>query len=101
MNAATCNDTPDKHAATSDARFDMRLTEKFDDDDASSAGWTWVAAVLIGGVLIVSGYLDQESANDAGITATTVGQRYAAHPSASQTVIADATRTDRRTDKGY
>ncbi len=101
MNAATCNDTRDNHAATSDARFDMRLTEKFDDDDASSAGWTWVAAILIGGVLIVSGYLDQESANVAGITATTVGQRYAAHPSASQTVIADATRTDRRADKGY
>ena len=101
MNAATCNDTPDNHAATRDARFDMRLTEKFDDDDASSAGWTWVAAILIGGVLIVSGYLDQESANDAGTTATAVGQRYAANTSAPQAALAGATRTERRADKGY
>lgn len=46
---------------TSDPRLDMRLTEKFDDDELDSTGWTWVAAILIGVVLIVSGYLVQES----------------------------------------
>ena len=43
--------TADKRVATSDARFDMRLTENFD-DDASSTGWTWVAAILIAAAVL-------------------------------------------------
>ena len=101
MNAATCNDTPDKPAATSDARFDMRLTEKFDDDDASSAGWTWVAAILIGGVLIVSGYLDQESVNAGSAAASAVGQRYASNTSATPAGAEVVNRSGHRSDKGY
>ena len=91
--------TPDTRVATSDARFDMRLTEKFDDADQTSAGWTWVAAILIAGVLIVSGYLDQEAGSLA--TASAAGDRYAVNTSPSQTVVAAAKQTERQSDKGY
>ena len=91
--------TPENQVATSDARFDMRLTENFD-DDASSTGWTWVAAILIAGVLIVSGYLDQEAGNIEGTRTSTVGERYASNVSARQPV-ADANTLVQRADKGY
>lgn len=91
--------TPDTRVATSDARFDMRLTENFYDADQTSAGWTWVAAILIAGVLIVSGYLDQEGGSLA--TASAAGESYAVNTSSSQTVVAAAKQTERQSDKGY
>ena len=99
MNSRPDFATPDTRVATSDARFDMRLTEKFDDADQTSAGWTWVAAILIAGVLIVSGYLDQEAGSLA--TASAPGERYAVNTSPSQTVVAAANQAERRSDKGY
>ena len=63
--------------ATSDVRFDMRLTNQFDDEAATNAGWTWVAAILIAGTLIVSGYLDQESANPRGPSVAATADKYA------------------------
>lgn len=86
---------------TSDPRFDMRLTEKFEDDDAASTGWTWVAAVLIGGVIIVSGYLEQESAQIERAEARTYDQRQGTHVSVSHTVVADGKQGKPRVDKGY
>lgn len=100
MTSGTNCATPKNQVATSDARFDMRLTENFDDDDVSSSGWTWVAAILIAGVLIVSGYLDQEAGNIEGATSSKVGERYASNASAGQPV-ADTNRLVHRADKGY
>ena len=93
--------SPENRVATSDPRFDMRLTENFD-DDTSSNGWTWVAAILLAGVLIVSGYLDQESGIiDGASSVSAVGERYASNTSAPRTGVADTHRADKRSDKGY
>ena len=86
--------TLETRVATSDARFDMRLTENFEDADQTSAGWSWVAAILIAGVLIVSGYLDQEAGSIA--TASAGRERHAMNTSSSQTVVAAANETERR-----
>ena len=84
--------TADKRVATSDARFDMRMTENFDDEDASNGGWPWVAAILFAATLIASAYLDQESGNLAGTTTSVAGERYAANTAAPLTGSADAQR---------
>ena len=101
MNPGTDYIAHENSVATSDPRFDMRLTEKFDDEDAASTGWTWVAAVLIAGSLIVSGYLDQESRHLEGTTAAAVTGSYASNTSAPQTAVAGANRADHRSVKGY
>jgi len=85
--------------ATSDPRFDMRLTEKFDDEEATSVGWTWVAAVLIAGSLIVSGYLDAESANTGGTTAKV--EKYASSKTAAPTTGMPVQSANVGRDKGY
>ena len=99
MSSGTNYASAENQVATSDARFDMRLTENFD-DDASGTGWTWVAAILIAGVLIVSGYLDQEAGIIEGKSTSTVGERYASNVSAHQP-MADTSRLVHRADKGY
>jgi hypothetical protein len=83
--------------ATSDARFDMRLTNEFDDEDATSAGWAWVAAILIAGTLIVSGYLEQESVNPRAQSVSVMTEKNAANTPAAQLVKASL----RVADKGY
>ena len=93
--------TADKKVATSDARFDMRLTENFDDEDAASSGWPWVAAILFAGMLIASAYLDQESGNPVGATSAVAGERYAANTAAPLTGAADARGPDAQSSKGY
>ena len=100
MKLATASASPKNEVATSDPRFDMRLTEKFDDDDSSSSGWSWVGAILIAGVLIVSGYLDQESASIQS-SSSVISANYASSSSAPQTMVADAYRPAHRLDKGY
>ena len=92
--------TPENRVSTSDPRFDMRLNEKFDDDDASDSAWTWVTAILIAGVLIVSGYLDQETGSSDRVSATTGGEIYAANTPAPPAAVG-ANRTDPRFVKGY
>ena len=92
--------SPENEVATSDPRFDMRLTEKFDDDDSLSNGWTWVAAIMIAGVLILSGYLDQESTSIQS-SSSVVSTNYASSSSAQRTTLADANRPAHRSGKGH
>ncbi|MEO8384312.1 MAG: hypothetical protein ABI583_03645 [Betaproteobacteria bacterium] len=99
MTLATCNDVNINRQTTSDPRFDMRLSEKFVDEDASSVGWTWVAAILIAGTLIVSGYLDQESALSNLRTTATGSEKYAANSANAQSTRVTGADVDR--DKGY
>ena len=89
------------NAPTSDPRFDMRLTEKFEDDDSDHGGWTWVAGILIGGVLIVSGYLEQESTSIDRASTHVSEQKYGTNKTASQHVAVDTVRADPRAVKGY
>lgn len=99
MTTATSNVVNVNRRRTSDPRFDMRLTEKFDDDDATSVGWTWVAAILIAGTLIVSGYLDQETTDPNGRTVVTSGEKYVVNTTNAQTPHMTGASAGR--DKGY
>ena len=105
MNAATRYVTNVNHVAanapTSDPRFDMRLTEKFENDDSDHNGWTWVAGILIGGVLIVSGYLEQESTSIDRASTHVSEQKYGTNKTASQHVAVDTVRADPRAVRGY
>ncbi len=85
--------------STSDPRFDMRLTEKFDDEEATSIGWTWVAATLIAGSLIVSGYLDEESANPSRPSDKV--EKYAANTATAVPTGVSTKSADVGRDKGY
>ena len=86
---------------TSDPRFDMRLTEKFEDDESDHSGWTWVAAILIGGVLIVSGYLEQEPTHIDRASTHASDQRHSTNQTASQYAVVDTVRANPRAGKGY
>ena len=99
MTPATSYVINDNRHATSDPRFDMRLTEKFDDEEATSVGWTWVAATLIAGSLIVSGYLDDESANPSRPAAKV--QKYAANTATAPSTAMSTKSADVGRDKGY
>ena len=44
-------------------RTSVRWSERPDENGASSNGWTWVAALLVAALFIVSGYLDREAEN--------------------------------------
>ena len=99
MSPATSYAINDSLHATSDPRFDMRLTEKFDDGEATSVGWSWVAATLIAGSLIVSGYLDDESANPSRPAAKV--QKYAANTATAPSTAMSTKSADVGRDKGY
>ena len=86
---------------TSDPRFDMRLTEKFGDDESDRSGWTWVAGILIGGVLIVSGYLEQGSTSIDRASTHVSEQKYGTNKTTSQYVAVDTVRADPRAVTGY
>ena len=86
---------------TSDPRFDMRLTEKFEDDESDHSGWTWVAAILIGGVLIVSGYLEQEPTRTDRASTHVSDQRHSTNQTASQYAAVDTVRAIPRVGKIY
>ena len=105
MNAATRYVANVNHVAanvpTSDPRFDMRLTEKFEDDESDHNGWTWVAAMLIGGVLIVSGYLEQESTRSDRASTHASDQRNGTNQTVSQYAAVDTVRANPRAVKGY
>lgn len=96
------NFTTNSHRAQlNDQSFDLRLNESFNDDDAASTGWTWVAAVLIGGALIVSGYLDQESQSFERGTASASEHRGGSYATASLAAPNVTNQTAPRPDKGY
>ena len=105
MNAATRYVANVNHVAanvpTSDPRFDMRLTEKFEDDESDHSGWTWVAGILIGGVLIVSGYLEQDSTSIDRASTHVSEQKYGANKTPTQYVAVDTVRADPRGVTGY
>lgn len=105
MNAATRYVANVEHVATnvrtSDPRFDMRLTEKFEVDESEHNGWTWVAAILIGGVLIVSGYLEQESTRSDRASTHGSSQRHSTNQTTSHYVVVDTVRANPRAGKGY
>ena len=101
MNAETNHAAPDNYSAISDARFDMRLTEKFDDGEHSGSGWMWVGALMFAGVLIVSGYLDQESPRPEEASSLARHERVALKNPETQTMTKDTKRPDHRSDKGY
>lgn len=84
-----------------DKNFDLHLNEYAEDEDAASTGWTWVAAILIGGVLIVSGYLDQESRSFERSVVTTADHRGGAYRNASLAVPAANKSTAMPREKGY
>ena len=95
------NFTTNSHRAQlNDQSFDLHLSESFD-DDAASTGWTWVAAVLIGGALIVSGYLDQEAQSFERGTASAVERRGGSYATASLAAPKVPNQTTQRVDKGY
>ena len=100
MSLGTDYVTPENRVATSDASFDARFTEDYDDDAASSA-WTWVTALLIAGTLIVSGYLDQESVNFTSPAASAVADRHVSNTAAPQTVAKSLVSAEQRLVKGY
>ena len=93
--------TNSHRAHLNDQSFDLHLSESFDDDDAASTGWTWVAAVLIGGALIVSGYLDQEAQSFERGTASAVERRGGSYATASLAAPKVPNQTTQRVDKGY
>jgi hypothetical protein len=101
MNRGTDSITPEQRVGVSDPRFDMRMTENFGDGDEGSTGWTWIVAILIAGVLIISGYLDQESGDFDASTASGSVQTYVASTTAPATLVAAINSTDHRATKGY
>jgi hypothetical protein len=101
MNRGTDNITPEKPGGVSDPRFDMRMTENFGDDNEGGTGWVWVAAILIAGALIVSGFLDQESRDFDGNTASRTVQSYPTSAKVPATVLATVNSMDHRSTKGY
>jgi hypothetical protein len=101
MNRRTDSITPEQRVAVSDSRFDMRTTENFGDDNEGSTGWTWIAVILIAAAFIVSGYLDQESGEFDGNTASGTVQSYAASTTVPATLVAAVNSTDHRATRGY
>jgi hypothetical protein len=101
MGRGTDSITAEQRVAVSDPRFDMRGTGQFDDDDAPSTGWTWVAAIMIAAMFIVSGFLDEESRNTDGATAAGVTNSYAARTAEPSAAAANTILTERQSAKGY
>ncbi len=90
--------SPDKRITENDFRSGKLWTER-PDESAAGDGWTWVAALLVAALFIVSGYLDQESASTASSASGAAGTYTAsAGPHSS---IASAAAADRQSDKGY
>lgn len=93
--------SPDKRITQNDFRSDQYWSERPDESTAGD-GWTWVAALLVAALFIVSGYLDQESGISHASSASGAAGTYTSS-SAPQASIASASvsESDRRSDKGY
>lgn len=87
--------TPDKRISDNDFRSSLRLP--VEEDGSMSDGWTWVAALLIAALFIVSGYLDQES-NNVQQSRAGASQNYAAGPSSGSASVSGG---DYQAEKGY
>jgi hypothetical protein len=88
--------TAGKRISDNDFRSSVRLP--VEEDGSVSDGWTWVAALLIAALFIVSGYLDQESNNSQQARAG-VSQNYAQGPSSGSASVSGA--GDYQAEKGY
>ncbi len=93
--------TPGQRVSNHAPRFDMRLAERCEDEESLSPGWTWVAALLVAAMFIVSGYLDEESRNFDGATVSGVVKGYAQNTVTPTVVAANSPGTDRHSAKGY
>lgn len=91
----------DNRITENDYRSTLRLTENSAEESKNSDGWTWVAALVVAALFIVSGYLDQESGMLERASATGVADRYASNTSAPQALVANANGSGRQFDKGY
>ncbi len=104
MNLGTDSISPEQRVAVSDPRFDMRMTGKLDDESALRSSWIWVAALLLAGMFIVSGYMDDESRR-AERKAVSGSDTYASSSSMSSpstsTLVATSQNSDQRSAKGY
>ena len=70
-------------------------------EETSNSGWTWVAAIAVAALFIVSGYLDQESRMLEGSSTSAATEKYAANNSATQAPGANASTAERQSEKGY
>ena len=101
MQPATRNVTNINRVSQNDEGFDLHLSESVEDEDAASTGWMWVTALLIGGALIVSGYLDQESQSFARSTVSVVDHHGGAYITAALAVPVAAKPAAPQRERGY
>jgi hypothetical protein len=106
MHHGTDSISPEQRVLVSDPRFDMRMTGKLDDESALRTSWPWAAALLIAGMFIVSGYIDEESQRVeakpiSGSAETSTSNTTMPMPSSASTFVATSQSTDHRSAKGY
>jgi len=90
--------SPDKRISDNDFRSSLRMPA--DEDSGISGGWTWVAALLVAALFIVSGYLDQESAMNHASVGTGASQSYASRPADGSAIVGGG-NADYQAEKGY
>lgn len=106
MHHGTDSMSAEQRVLISDPRFDMRMTGKLDDENALRTSWPWAAALLIAGMFIVSGYMDEESRRVDAKLASRLAETYTSNtampmPSSASTFVATSQSTDHRSAKGY
>ena len=101
MNAGTNYVTLDKRIVENTYRPSLRLTEDFGEEDSSTSGWTWAAALTIAALFIVSGHLDQAARNPDATSPAQVAEKYASNTAAPQALPAGAHNADHQAEKGY
>ena len=88
--------TPNKRISDNDFRASHRASV---DENDTGGGWTWVAALLVAGLFIVSGYLDQESASaQTQLSESSASPSYVASPPGGATMVAGQAY---QAEKGY
>ena len=101
MNPGTDYVTPAKRISENDYRSTRHLSENFVGEGMSSPGWTWLAALLVSALFIVSGYLDQESGIMEPASSSVLPERHASNISAPQVMVTGANKADGESAKGY
>ena len=101
MQPKTSSTTNSHRSQLNDQSFDLRLVEPFDDDDSASTRWTWVAAALISGAMIASGYLDREPKSFEPGSAAVREHRGGPYATASLAPPAATNKITPRLNQGY
>lgn len=99
MNQVTNSLQLDRRITGNDGRASERARDS-EGQASSTDGWTWVAALIVAALFIVSGYLDQEAGVDDGATSSATSQRISGN-SASPSMVINTETVERRSDKGY